>query len=288
MTLTLTLREEPVVPLEAEALCPDRLAGARREEIAALPVWHGNERTRIGEFFSVSGSGDDVRLEGDLRRVKFVGAGMTAGRLTVAGDVGMHAGAGMRGGELHVEGDAGDWAGAGMQGGTLAVRGSAGRQLGGVYPGERAGMRGGEIVVHGDAGAQAGAGLRRGLIAVAGRVGEAAGMRMLAGTVVALGGLGPRAGAGMRRGSIVTMAPATPLATFVFSCIHRPPFLRLYLRRLRALGLPVSDEQLHGRYARWCGDGLELRRGEILILDDVERPEADRRNQIAGPDAPRR
>jgi formylmethanofuran dehydrogenase subunit C len=267
MTLTLTMREQPAVPLEAEVLSPDRLAGAGREEIEALPVWHGNERTRVGEFFAVSGYGDDVRIEGDLGRVKFVGAGMTAGRLTVAGDVGMHAGAGMRGGELHVEGDAGAWAGAGMRGGRLVVRGSAGRQLGGVYTGERAGMRGGEIVVHGDAGAHAGAGLRRGLIAVAGRVGDAAGLRMLAGTIVALGGLGARAGAGMRRGSIVTMAPATPLATFVFSCSYRPPFLGLYLRRLRALGLDVSDEQLEGRYARWCGDGLELRRGEILILE---------------------
>ena len=269
MTLTLTLREQPVVPLEAEVLRPDRLAGAGREEIEALHVWHGNERTRVGEFFAVSGAGDDVRLEGDLSRVRFVGAGMTAGRLTVAGDVGMHAGAGMRGGELHVEGDAGDWAGAGMRGGTLVVRGSAGSQLGGVHPGERAGMRGGEIVVGGDAGAQAGAGLRRGLIAVAGRIGDAAGLRMLAGTIVALGGLGPRAGAGMRRGSIVTMAPAAPLATFVFSCIYRPPFLRLYLRRLRALGLAVSDEQLDGRYERWCGDGLELRRGEMLILEEA-------------------
>src|ERR671928_772196 len=171
MTLTLTLREEPVVPLEAEVLCPDRLSGASREEIEALPVWHGNERTRLGEFFAVSGAGDDVRLEGDLSRVKFVGAGMTAGRLTVAGDAGMHAGAAMRGGELHVEGDVGDWAGAGMRGGALVVRGSAGRRLGGGYPGERAGMRGGEIVVHGDAGPEAGARLRRGLIALAGGAG---------------------------------------------------------------------------------------------------------------------
>src|ERR671923_11759 len=204
MTLTLTLRRQPAVPLEAEVLCPDRLAGASRAEIEALSIWHGNERTRVGEFFAVSGAGDDVRVEGDLSRVKFVGAGMTAGRLTVAGDVGMHAGAGMRGGELHVDG--------------------------------------------------------------------AAGLRMLAGTIVALGGLGPRAGAGMRRGSIVTMAPATPLATFVFSCTYRPPFLRLLLRRLRALGLPVSDQQLDGRYARWCGDGLELRRGEILILEQGRSP----------------
>jgi formylmethanofuran dehydrogenase subunit C len=268
VTLTLTLREQPAVALEAEVLSPDRLAGVRRAEIEALPIWHGNERTRVGEFFAVSGSGDDdVRLEGGLRRLKLVGAGMTAGRLTVAGDVGMHLGAGMRGGELHVEGDAGDWAGAGMRGGRVVVRGSAGRQLGGVYAGERAGMRGGEIVVGGDAGAKAGAGLRRGVIAVAGRIGDDAGLRMLAGTIIALGGLGARPGAGMRRGSIVTMAPVTPLATFLFSCIYRPPFLGLYLRRLRALGLPVSDEQLAGRYARWCGDGLELRRGEILVLE---------------------
>ncbi len=266
MTLTLTLREQPDVPLEADVLTPDRLAGA--DDIAALPLWHGKERTRVGEFFAVSGAGDDVRLEGDLSRVKYVGAGMTAGRLTVAGDVGAHAGTGMLGGELHVEGDAGDHAGAGMRGGTLVVRGSAGRGLGGPTSGERAGMRGGEIVVHGDAGAQAGAGLRRGLIAVAGRAGEAAGLRMLAGTIVALGGVGPRAGAGMRRGSIVTTEAAL-LATFAFSCVYRPPFLRLYLRRLRALGLPVSDEQIAGRYARWCGDGLELRRGEILILEDA-------------------
>jgi formylmethanofuran dehydrogenase subunit C len=267
MTLTLRLRDAPAVPLEAEVLTPDRLAGARRAEIEALPVWHGNERRPLGEFFAVSGDGDDVRLEGDLRRVKFLGAGMTAGRLTVAGDVGMHAGAGMRGGELYIEGDAGDGAGAGMRGGALMIRGSAGGQLGGAHPGERAGMRGGVIVVHGDAGDQAGAGLRRGVIAVGGRVGDAAGLRMLAGTIVALGGIGPRAGAGMRRGSIVTMAPATPLGTFVYSCSYRPPFLRLYLRRLHALGLAVSAEQLDGRYARWCGDGLELRRGEILILE---------------------
>src|SRR3954449_8107131 len=286
MTLTLTLREQPDVPLEADVLTPDRLRGA--DDVRAPPLWRGNERARVGDFFAVSGSGDDVRVEGDLTRVWFVGAGMTAGRLTVAGDVGMHVGARMRGGELHVEGDAGDWAGAGMHGGTLVVRGSAGRRLGGAHPGERAGMRGGEIVVHGDAGAQAGAGLRRGVIAVAGCVGEAAGLRMLAGTIVALGGLGPRAGAGMRRGSLVTMARAEPLPTFVFSCIYRPPFLRLYLRRLRALGLAVSDEQIGGRYARWSGDGLELRRGEMLILDRLERPDADRRHQIAGLDAPRR
>lgn len=268
MTLTLTLREQPTVPLETEGLSPDRLAALGRGEIEALTVWHGNRRAQVGDFFAVSGDGgEDLRIEGDLRRVKFVGAGMNAGRLTVAGDAGMHTGAGMRGGELVVEGDVGDFAGVDMRGGRLVVEGSAGHHLGGGHPGERAGMHGGEILVHGDAGEQVGAGLRRGLIAVAGRVGDAAGLRMLAGTIVALGGLGARPGAAMRRGTIVAMSPVTLLPTFSFACSYRPPFLRLYLRHLRELGLPLTDEQIEGRYARWCGDALELRRGELLILE---------------------
>jgi formylmethanofuran dehydrogenase subunit C len=268
MPLTLTLREPPTVPLETEGLSPDRLAGRPRGEIEALTVWHGNRRARLADFFAVSGNGDgELRVEGDLRRVKFLGAGMTAGRLVVAGDAGMHTGADMRGGELIVEGDVGDFAGVSMRGGRLVVEGSAGHQLGGAPPGVRAGMRGGEILVQGDAGDHVGAGLRRGLIAVAGRVGETAGLRMLAGTIVALGRLGAAPAAGMRRGTIVAMSQVTPLPTFAFACSYRPPFLRLYLRHLRELGLPLTEEQIEGRYARWSGDGLELKRGEILIYE---------------------
>jgi formylmethanofuran dehydrogenase subunit C len=256
------------VPLETEGLTPDGLAGRPRGEIEALTVWHGNRRAQLADFFTVPGNGgEQLRVEGDLRRVKFLGAGTTAGRMIVAGDAGMHTGAGMRGGELVVEGDVGDFAGGSMRGGRLVVQRSAGHHLGGAQPGERAGMRGGEILVHGDAGDQVGAGLRRGLIAVARRVGGAAGLRMLAGTIVAVGGLGATPGAAMRRGTIVAMSQVTLLPTFAFACSYRPPFLRLYLRHLRALDLPLTDEQIEGRYARWSGDALELRRGEILILE---------------------
>jgi hypothetical protein len=44
-------------------------------------------------------------------------------------------------------------------------------------------------------------------------------------------------------------------------------FVRLILRRLRALGLAVADERIEGRYTRWSGDALELNRGEILVLE---------------------
>ena len=72
--LTLTLREQPAVPLETEGISPDGLAGRPRGEIEALTVWHGNRREQLGDFFAVSGNGDgELRVEGDLRRVKFLG-----------------------------------------------------------------------------------------------------------------------------------------------------------------------------------------------------------------------
>ena len=68
MPLTLTLREPPAVPLEAEGLTPDRLAGLPREEIEALTVWHGNQQAPLADFFTVSGNdGEELRVEGDLR-----------------------------------------------------------------------------------------------------------------------------------------------------------------------------------------------------------------------------
>ena len=268
MTLTLTLREAPAAPVGAEALSPSSLAGLSRAEIERVGLLCGNRRATVGELFDVSGSGEeDVCVAGDLSRVFGLGTGMSGGRLLIAGDAGPHVGAGMADGELIVEGDAGDWAGAEMQGGRMVVRGSAGRRLGGAYAGTRAGMQGGEILVHGDAGDEAGAGLRRGLIAVAGHVGAAAGLSALAGTIVAFGAVGAHPGAGMRRASIVAMSSATLLPTYAPACAYRPPFLRLCLRRLRALGLPVTDEQIEGRYTRWSGDAVDLRRAEILILE---------------------
>jgi formylmethanofuran dehydrogenase subunit C len=72
----------------------------------------------------------------------------------------------------------------------------------------------------------------------------------------------------MRRGSIVAMAGAGLLPTYAPACTYRPSFLRLYLRRLRELGMPVGQDQIDGRYTRWSGDGVDLGRGEILMLEE--------------------
>ncbi|HWT25430.1 MAG TPA: hypothetical protein VN213_18140, partial [Solirubrobacteraceae bacterium] len=93
MTLTLTLREPPAAPVDAEGVTPDRLAGLSRAEIERIELFHGNRRTTLGELFAVSGEGaGELRAEGDLARVAGLGAGMAGGRLTVAGNAGPHAG----------------------------------------------------------------------------------------------------------------------------------------------------------------------------------------------------
>ena len=268
MSVTLTLHTEPTVPLEAEVITPDRLAGLSEAEIAALPVQYGNERAALGDFFRVSGSGDgEIRLEGDLSRIKLIGAGMTEGRMLIEGNVGMHLGAMMRGGEIVVEGDADEWVGAEMVGGRIVVKGDAGHMVGAAYRGSAIGMQGGEIIVHGSAGNEVGHAMRRGLIAIAGDSGDFTGVNMRAGTIVVLGHLGIRTGAGMRRGTVVSMHDASLLPTFGYACTYSPTFLRVYLRYLRQMGLPIEDAHINGRYRRWSGDAVELNRGEILLLE---------------------
>ena len=71
----------------------------------------------------------------------------------------------------------------------------------------------------------------------------------------------------MKRGSIVSMEDVELLPTFTYARTYRPIFLRLYLLRLRELGLGIEDGQNTGSYRRWSGDSVELNRGEVLLLD---------------------
>jgi formylmethanofuran--tetrahydromethanopterin N-formyltransferase len=264
--VVLTPRAPPAVPLEAPCIRPEAFAALAEGEIAALPVWHGNEAARLGDFFDVRGGrSEEVRVAGDASRVKQIGAGMSAGRLHVEGGVGMHAGAGMTGGWLRVEGDAGDWAGAEMRGGVLEVAGSAAAHLGGAYPGSVLGMRGGTVLARGRAGELAGARMRRGTLVVGEDAGEYAGAGMIAGTILVFGALGRRAGMGLKRGSIVAFGPAQPLPTFRYACRYAPPFLPLYLRELRARFGVVEERFFTGAYHRYNGDFADLGKGEMLV-----------------------
>jgi formylmethanofuran dehydrogenase subunit C len=265
VSVRLTLRTAPQVPLEAPLLRPDVFADLDDDEIARLPAWHGHDGVSLGEFFTVAGGrSDDVRVSGDLSRVVSVGAEMARGRLVIEGLAGHRTGARMRGGLLRVEGPAGASAGAEMAGGVLDVRGDVGASVGGPLGAHTRGMTGGTILVHGSAGPLAGERMRRGLVAVAGAAGERAGAHMIAGTLLVGGTLGRRAGLGLKRGTIVASGPFERLPTFRYACTYEPGFLKHLFRSLGAYGFALDERLWKGPFRRYIGDCAGMGRGEIL------------------------
>lgn len=265
--LHLRTKSATSIPVEADEVSPDKLAGKSIREIETLPLQHGNRRVPLAEFFDVSGAPDseDIVIDGDCRHVKWLGARMNRGRLTIHGGAGAHLGAEMTGGAIHLHGDADDGLGKAMRGGLIRVRGDVGARAGGVEAGARAGMRGGVILIEGSAGADVGANMRRGLIAIGKNCGEFAGAGLIAGSIFVFGAAGPRLGAGIKRGTVAVFGELPPLLpTFRFDCTYRPAFVEIYLRRLNAWTFPVPDAVRHGSFRRYSGDLLSLGKGELL------------------------
>jgi formylmethanofuran dehydrogenase subunit C len=259
--ITLTLKEQPNVPLEAEVLSPDAMAALANDAIRALPVYLGKKLCRVDDFFAV---------EGDARKVKWIGRGMTRGRITIAGNAGMHLGAYMTGGAIDVSGNVSDWLGGEMTGGLIRIRGNSGGQVGAAYRGSRAGMKGGTILVEGTAGLEVGMRMKRGTIVIGGMVRDFAGLEMKGGTIVLLSGAEIRTGAWMMRGTIVSLKPLPLLPSFLYAATYNPTFLRLYAKYLGTLGFTIPYEEQDGAYQRYTGDTSIPGKGEILIWKSVK------------------
>lgn len=264
--ITLTLVEEPAVPLEAEAISPDVMSGLSHDAICALPVYLGKRQRRLDDFFRIEGEGSEaLELRGDAGKVKWIGRAMTRGRIVVRGNAGMHLGAYMTGGTIEVFGDASDWVGGEMAGGLIRVHGSVGGQAGAAYRGSSSGMRDGTILIGGGAGLEVGMRMKRGTIVVAGRVRDFAGLQMKGGTIVLGGGAELRTGAWMLRGTIISLQPIPLLPTFAYACSYVPTFIRLYARRLASLGFDLPSHDAGGAYRRYTGDSSVPGKGEILV-----------------------
>jgi len=277
--ITLRLKEEPSLPVEAESINPENLNGKSLAEIQRLPLWSGKRSYPLEDYFEVeiSDSAEQtgawpqetdllkVILWGDLSRFKRLGQGMSAGELEIQGSVGFHAGAEMRGGILRIKGNAGDWLGAHMEGGQILVEGSAGHFTGAAYRGKTQGMSGGSILIRGNAGQMAGSRMRRGLLAIGGDCGDAPGFKMLAGTLLIAGNSGIRAGSNMRRGTIIFLQPIKLLPTFYYNCCYRPIFWGLLVQELRSKGFDLSESASEAFFRRFSGDANEGGKGEILL-----------------------
>lgn len=281
--VTLVLKRVPSFPVEAESINPENVIGKDVEEIKSLPLWCGNRREEVGDYFEVEVDNEkysqpdgnsysvgkeqpaQLVLKGDLSRFKRLGQGMGAGEMIVWGSVGFHAGALMRGGTLVIKGDAGDWLGAHMEDGLIKVEGSAGDFAGAAYRGKNRGMTGGTILITGNAGQMLGARMRRGLIAIGGDCGDMPGFGMLAGTVLVRGKAGIRAGAKMVRGTVILLQPQVLLPTFYYNCTCRLTIWSLLYKHLNQAGFFLPPPYQDILFRRYSGDANEGGKGEILI-----------------------
>ena len=275
--LRLTPKKMPGIPVEAETISPNAIAGKTLKDVRALTVYVGNTERTLGDFFKVSGKAAEkaseqlIVVDGEVPDVKHIGSGMTAGQVLVEGCVGMHAGAQMEGGELVVTGSASDWAGAEMKGGLLKIHGDAGNQLGAAYRGSPEGMTGGCIVVGGNVGMEAGAFMRRGMIVIQGDVGPFLGVHMNGGEIFVFGRAARRLGAEAKGngGFIACLGEVEALLpTYVHDTTYRPDFMKLYLRQLwDQLGIAEAGEYLDTSFGRYRGDLAVGGTSEILVAE---------------------
>lgn len=275
--LRLKPKETPEIPIEAEVITPSGVVGRTLHEIRSLKVYVGNETRTLGDYFEISGEtveepkDQSIIIEGDVPDVKYIGAGMAAGRVLVEGCIGMHAGSQMSGGELIITGDASNWAGAEMKGGLMRIHGNAGHQLAAAYRGSSEGMKGGCIAVGGSVGLEAGAFMRRGMIVIQGDVDHFAGSHMKGGEMFIFGRAARRLGveAEGNGGFIACLGEVEEiLPTYIQDTVYSPTMMRLYLKQIaEKLGISKAMDFINARFRRYRGDLAVGGNGEILVAE---------------------
>lgn len=259
--LRLLPKTKPTIPVEAEVLTPNKLAGKSLNEIINMPVWEGNRKRKLSDFFEIEGEvaekPEDLRIviNGDASRVKYIGAKMTAGEIVVKGNVDMHTGDEMAGGRIIIEGNADSFAALSMQGGEMIIKGSAKDYLGSATRGEWRGMRGGKIIVEGNAGKEAGSWMMGGLIHVKGNIGTFAGVHMNGGTIIVEGDAGIRIGAEMTGGTIVVYGKLEEIL---------PGFS--YAGTVDEV--KIDETVLKGPFLKFVGDMVEDGKGNIFLSSE--------------------
>lgn len=175
--ITLSLKAQNKIPIEADTVNTDNFAGKTEDEIKAVQVWYGNRQCPLSELFNVKVEGKDsaentkIVINGDASRVKRIGQGMSTGEIEINGNVDMHCGSNMKGGKITINGDADSWLGCEMKGGEIILNGNASYYVGAGYRGETCGMKGGKITVNGNAKDYLGEHMCGGEILVMGNVG---------------------------------------------------------------------------------------------------------------------
>jgi formylmethanofuran dehydrogenase subunit C len=243
-------------PVMAECVNPDVFQGKSVTEIAALDVWEGNRKKKLGDLFKIEqdpAKTPSITLNGDNSEVRRVGMGMKDGEIVVNGNIGMHLGEKMSGGKITVQGDVAGWAGSGMKGGLIEIHGNAGDYLASPYRGSTVGMSKGKIIVHGNVGSDVAVFMKSGVIKIHGNAGPFLGFRMHGGTVYIAKNVGNRAGACMTGGKIVVSGfLETMMPTFT-------------IERVKAKVKIDEGEKAAGPFYVFLGDLAETGNGKLYV-----------------------
>ncbi len=254
----LTPKKQPLAGLEGEAITPDTFVGKSLEGIRNLEILEGNRKSKLGDFFSVTGKTaektDDQKIiiDGDVSKTKNIGRDMTGGVVEVKGSAGMYVGRSMKGGRVVVTGDAGAFSGQEMRGGELIIKGNSGDYLGCAYRGDWRGMRGGSILVGGNAGNEIGEYMMGGKITINGDAGFFVGLNMKKGLIVVKGKAPGRVGASMHGGSIVINGIEKLMPSFKPEGEVDNP--------------EVDGESFKGTYLKYIGDYAERDAKGVLYM----------------------
>ncbi|MHA1577023.1 MAG: formylmethanofuran dehydrogenase subunit C [Candidatus Thorarchaeota archaeon] len=263
MTVILTLKQVPDIPIEADVITPNEFAGKTIGQIGSLKVIQGNTSPGLDEFFEIKGeSGQtadetEIVLSGDLRKVKMIGKGMNGGRIKVEGDAGMYLGAEMIAGRIQVSGSVDAWAAAEMKGGNIQIEGDAGDCLCAGYRGTTDGMEGGRVYVAGNVGREMASHMRKGFIAVKGNVAELSAARMTGGTIIVKGDIGERAAVEATKGMIFALGKVESLhPTYKFSGTSEREFTGYYIKYLKSRRPDFIEEEILSseKWIKFVGD----------------------------------
>jgi formylmethanofuran dehydrogenase subunit C len=220
MTVTLKLKKQPEFYLETDCISPDQFAGKSVEEIKQMKVFYANQEVKLSEWFEITdvppkiASEVEIIILGNCSLVQRIGEKMSAGKITIKGDCGMHVGSCMTGGKILVEGNAAEWAGAMMDGGELEIMKDAGNHCAAAYRGNWVGMNSGKIIVHGKVGMESGSWMRatksrnKYPILECGSADMYLGVHNHGGTIICHGDAAPRAGGDMNEGIIIVEGKA--------------------------------------------------------------------------------
>jgi formylmethanofuran dehydrogenase subunit C len=279
-TITFKLRQEPELYLEVEDMTPDYCAGKNIAEIAAMPVYMGNQTYTLGDYFDVSGKGgatpDSTKLilNGDLRKIKYIGMKMTAGEIVVNGSTDMYTGAWMKGGTITVNGSVDSFAGIGMEGGSLVINGDAKDYLGAAYRGDWRGMQGGSITVKGNVGSDTGLFMNGGTIDIGGDTDFHVGIHADGGKIIIRGNAKGRLGGQMIKGEIIVLGEVERML---------PSFLHVGQTEIELDGKMIPVQVWQGD----MGDRHDKRKGEYIYgklylktAEEEEGKKVERREKV--------